>query len=380
MTKAKVALISGITGQDGAYLADLLLKKGYIVHGIKRRASFFNTQRVDHVFHDRHTNGAEFYLHYGDLTDSTNIIRLVQQTQPDEIYNLAAQSHVQVSFEVPEYTANADATGTLRFLEAIRILGLEKKTKFYQASTSELFGKVQEVPQTEKTPFYPRSPYAVAKLYAYWITVNYREGYGLHASNGILFNHESPLRGETFVTRKITRGIARIKYGLDDCLYMGNIDSKRDWGHAREYVEGMWRILQQDAGDDFVLGTNRTTTVRDFMRMAFEFAGQPVEFEGEGVNEIARCVKTGKTLMRIDPAYFRPAEVDLLIGNPAKAKEKLGWTPKIQVEELCKEMVAADLYRAKQISKRRENKDLPLESLVHNEGGFLAWAERHLVD
>jgi GDPmannose 4,6-dehydratase len=380
MSSPKVALISGITGQDGAYLADLLLKKGYIVHGIKRRASFFNTQRVDHVYHDPHTNGAQFYLHYGDLTDSTNILRIIQQTQPDEIYNLAAQSHVQVSFEVPEYTANADGTGTLRFLEAIRILGLEKKTKFYQASTSELYGKVQEVPQTEKTPFYPRSPYAVAKLYGYWIAVNYREGYGLHASNGILFNHESPLRGETFVTRKITRGIARIKYGLDECLYMGNIDSQRDWGHAREYVEGMWRILQQPTGDDFVLATNKTTTVREFMRMAFEFAGLPVEFEGKGINEVARCKKTGKTLMKIDPAYFRPAEVDLLIGNPAKAKEKLGWEPKIQVEELCREMVAADLYRANQLVNRRKAKDVPVESLVHGQGGFLGWADRNLSE
>ena len=380
MGASKVALISGITGQDGAYLADLLLKKGYTVHGIKRRASFFNSQRVDHIFHDPHLPGANFHLHYGDLTDSTNILRIVQQTQPDEIYNLAAQSHVQVSFEVPEYTANADGTGTLRFLEAIRILGLQNKTKFYQASTSELFGKVQEVPQTEKTPFYPRSPYAAAKMYAYWITVNYREGYGIHASNGILFNHESPLRGETFVTRKITRGIARIKYGLDECLYMGNIDAKRDWGHAKEYVEGMWRILQQNEGDDYVLGTKRTTTVRDFMRMAFEFAGLPVEFSGSGVNEVARCVKTGKILMRIDPAYFRPAEVDLLIGNPAKAKAKLGWEPKIKVEELCREMVAADLYRANQTATRRKAKDLPVESLVHEEGGFLAWADKNLAD
>jgi len=287
---------------------------------------------------------------------------------------------VQVSFEVPEYTANADGTGTLRFLEAIRILGLEKKTRFYQASTSELYGKVQEIPQTEKTPFYPRSPYAAAKLYAYWITVNYREGYGLHASNGILFNHESPLRGETFVTRKITRGIARIKYGLDECLYMGNIDSKRDWGHAREYVEGMWRILQQPQGDDFVLATNRTTTVRDFLRMAFEFAGMPVEFEGKDVSEVARCKKTGRVLMKIDPAYFRPAEVDLLIGNPAKAKEKLGWEAKVQVEELCREMIAADLYRAQQLASRRKQKDLPVEALVHGQRGFLEWAEANLVD
>jgi GDPmannose 4,6-dehydratase len=378
MGSQKVALVSGVTGQDGAYLVNLLLSKGYTVHGIKRRSSSFNTQRVDHIFHDPHTEGAKFYLHYGDLTDSTNIIRIIQQTQPDEIYNLAAQSHVQVSFEVPEYTANADGTGTLRFLEAIRILGMQKKTRFYQASTSELFGKVQEVPQTEKTPFYPRSPYAVAKLYGYWITVNYREGYGLHTSNGILFNHESPLRGETFVTRKITRAIARIKYGLDECLYMGNIDSNRDWGHAREYVEGMWRMLQQPQGGDYVLATNRTTTVRDFMRMAFEYADMPIAFEGSGVNEVARCVRTGKVVMRIDPAYFRPAEVDLLIGNPAKAKEVLGWEPKVQVEELCKEMVVADLYRARQELSRREQKNFPLESLVHGEGGFLAWADKNL--
>lgn len=379
MSSSKVALVSGVTGQDGAYLVDLLLKKGYTVHGIKRRSSSFNTMRVDHVFHDPHTEGAKFYLHYGDLTDSTNIIRLIQQTQPDEIYNLAAQSHVQVSFEVPEYTANADGTGTLRFLEGIRILGMEKKTRFYQASTSELFGKVQEIPQTEKTPFYPRSPYAVAKLYAYWITVNYREGYGLHSSNGILFNHESPLRGETFVTRKITRGVARIKHSLDECLYMGNIDTKRDWGHAREYVEGMWRILQQEQGDDFVLGTNRTTTVRDFIKMAFEYAGMPVVFEGKDIQELARCAKTGKVVMRIDPAYFRPAEVDLLIGNPQKAKEKLGWIPRVNVEELCREMVEADLYRAIQLVNRRTAKDFPLESLVHGEGGFLPWAEKNLV-
>jgi GDPmannose 4,6-dehydratase len=287
---------------------------------------------------------------------------------------------VQLSFEVPEYTANADGIGTLRFLEAIRILGLQKKSRFYQASTSELFGKVQEVPQVETTPFYPRSPYAVAKMYAYWITVNYRESYGLHASNGILFNHESPLRGETFVTRKITRAIARIKHGLEECMYMGNIDSKRDWGHAKEYVEGMWRVLQQPQGDDYVLATNRTTTVRDFMRIAFEYAGMPIEFEGKGVNEVARCTKTGKTVMRIDPAYFRPAEVDLLIGNPAKAKQKLGWEPKIQMEELCREMIAADLYRAKQELARRNGKDVPAEALVHEDGGFLAWAEKNIIE
>ena len=377
MGSGKVALVSGVTGQDGAYLVELLLSKGYTVHGIKRRASSFNTQRVDHVFHDPHTEGAKFYLHYGDLTDSSNIIRIIQQTQPDEIYNLAAQSHVQVSFEVPEYTANADGTGTLRFLEAIRILGMEKKTRFYQASTSELYGKVQEVPQTEKTPFYPRSPYAVAKLYAYWITVNYRESYGLHASNGILFNHESPLRGETFVTRKITRGIARIKHGLDECLYMGNIDSQRDWGHAREYVEGMWRMMQQQTSDDYVLATHKTTTVREFMRLAFEAAELRVEFEGHGIEEVARCKKTGKVMMRIDPAYFRPAEVDLLIGNAAKAKTKLGWEPKVSVAELCREMVAADLYRAEQQVRRRNSHDTPVEGLVHAAGGFLAWAEKN---
>lgn len=379
MNKQKVALVSGVTGQDGAYLVELLLKKGYEVHGIKRRSSSFNTSRVDHVFHDPHTDGASFYLHYGDLTDSTNIIRLLSKIQPDEIYNLAAQSHVQVSFEVPEYTANADGTGALRFLEAIRILGLEKKSRFYQASTSELFGKVQEIPQTETTPFYPRSPYAVAKMYAYWITVNYREGYGLHASNGILFNHESPLRGETFVTRKITRGVARIKNGLSDCLFMGNIDSRRDWGHAKEYVEGMWKILQQGTGDDFVLGTNRTTTVREFIKMAFQYADMPVVFSGKGLDEVARCEKTGKIVMQIDPAYFRPAEVDLLIGNPEKAKQKLNWEPKIQVAELCKEMVAADLYRAQQEVTRKSRGDMPLEALVHEQGGFLAWAERNLA-
>ena len=374
----KTALISGITGQDGAYLAELLLSKGYKVHGIKRRASSFNTQRVDHIYQDPHNSDARFFLHYGDLTDSTNLVRIVQEVKPDEIYNLAAQSHVQVSFETPEYTANADAMGTLRFLEAIRILGLTKKTRFYQASTSELYGKVQEIPQTERTPFYPRSPYAVAKMYAYWITVNYREAYGIHASNGILFNHESPLRGETFVTRKITRGVARIKCGLDTCLYMGNLDAERDWGHAREYVEGMWRMLQAEQGDDYVLATNHKTKVRDFLSMAFKYAGIDVDFTGSGVNEVGTCRKSGKVVVRIDPEYFRPTEVDLLIGSPEKAKRQLGWEPKIKVEQLCEEMVAADIYRAKQELVRRENGQQLAEALVHEKEGFLKWAEKHL--
>jgi GDPmannose 4,6-dehydratase len=374
---AKTALISGITGQDGAYLAELLLKKGYKVHGIKRRASSFNTQRLDHIYQDPHNPAAKFFLHYGDMTDSTNLIRIIQEVQPDEIYNLAAQSHVQVSFETPEYTANADAVGALRILEAIRILGLEKKTKFYQASTSELYGKVQEVPQSEKTPFYPRSPYAAAKLYAYWITVNYREAYGIHGSNGILFNHESPLRGETFVTRKITRGVARIKHGLDDCLYMGNIDAKRDWGHAKEYVEGMWRMLQQPEGDDFVLATGKTTPVRDFLKMAFMNAGMDIAFEGTGEKEVAKDKKTGKTVVRIDPSYYRPTEVDLLIGNPDKAFKKLGWKAQVSVEALCKEMVAADLYRVEQELGIKDKTSPSAEKLAHFEGGFLAWLERH---
>jgi GDPmannose 4,6-dehydratase len=370
---SKVALISGVTGQDGAYLADLLLKKGYVVHGIKRRASSFNTQRLDHMYVDPHNPNAKFFLHYGDMTDSTNLIRIVQETQPDEIYNLAAQSHVQVSFEIPEYTANADAMGALRFLEAIRILGLEKKTKYYQASTSELYGKVQEIPQSETTPFYPRSPYAAAKLYAYWITVNYREGYGIHASNGILFNHESPLRGETFVTRKITRGVARIKHGLESCLYMGNIDAKRDWGHAREYVEGMWRILQQPTGDDFVLATGTTTPVRDFLKMAFEFAGMNIVFEGNGDKEIARDVATGNIVMRIDPSYYRPTEVDLLIGSPKKALEKLNWSAKTTVRELCKEMLLADLYRVETELSLSSRRQPSAEAMAHAPDGFLAW-------
>lgn len=374
----KTALISGITGQDGAYLAELLLSKGYKVHGIKRRASSFNTQRIDHIYEDPHNADARFFLHYGDLTDSTNLLRIVQEVQPDEIYNLAAQSHVQVSFETPEYTANADAIGTLRLLEAIRILGLKDKTRFYQASTSELYGKVQEIPQTEKTPFYPRSPYAAAKLYAYWITVNYREAYGIHASNGILFNHESPLRGETFVTRKITRGVARIKCGLDQCLYLGNLDAERDWGHAREYVEGMWRMLQAAKSDDYVLATNRKTKVRDFLRMAFQCVGMDVDFVGTGVDEYAKCRKSGQVVVRVDPDYFRPTEVDLLIGNPEKAKRQLGWEPKITVDKLCEEMVAADVYRAKQEVARRENGHQLAEALVHDAQGFLAWAEKHL--
>ena len=339
----KTALITGITGQDGAYLAELLLAKGYVVHGVKRRSSSFNSSRIDHLYQDPHEKDVRFHLHYGDLTDSTNMIRIVQETQPDEIYNLAAQSHVQVSFETAEYTANADGIGTLRLLEAIRILKLEKKTRFYQASTSELYGKVQEVPQSETTPFYPRSPYAAAKLYAYWITVNYREAYGMHASNGILFNHESPIRGETFVTRKITRAVAAIHHGLQETLYLGNLDAKRDWGHARDYVEGMWRIVQQPEGDDFVLATGETHPVREFVDLAFAEAGITIAWEGEGVNEKGRCARTGRLLVAIDPRYFRPTEVDLLIGNPAKAKAKLGWTHTTPFEALVREMVRSDL-------------------------------------
>ncbi|MEO0031007.1 MAG: GDP-mannose 4,6-dehydratase [Pseudomonadota bacterium] len=339
----KVALITGVTGQDGAYLSRLLLEKGYTVHGVKRRSSSFNTGRIEDIYEDPHVEHQRLHLHYGDLTDSTNLIRIVQQTQPDEIYNLAAQSHVQVSFETPEYTANADAIGTLRLLEAIRILGLEQKTKFYQASTSELYGLVQEVPQRETTPFYPRSPYGVAKLYGYWIVVNYREAYGIHASNGILFNHESPLRGETFVTRKITRAAAAISLGRQQKLYLGNLDAKRDWGHAREYVRGMWLMLQQEQPDDYVLATGETTEVREFVRWAFADVGIDLEFSGEGVDEKAHCRKTGKCVLEIDPRYFRPTEVDLLIGDPAKAKEKLGWTHETSVRELAREMVLADL-------------------------------------
>ncbi|MNS24688.1 GDP-mannose 4,6-dehydratase [compost metagenome] len=339
----KVALITGVTGQDGAYLSELLLSKGYTVHGIKRRSSSFNTGRIDHIYQDPHQKDPRFILHYGDMTDSTNLIRIVQQVQPDEIYNLAAQSHVQVSFETPEYTANSDALGTLRLLEAIRILGLEKKTRFYQASTSELYGKVQEVPQSETTPFYPRSPYAAAKLYAYWIVVNYREAYGVHASNGILFNHESPLRGETFVTRKITRAAAAIKLGYQDKLFLGNIDARRDWGHAREYVRGMWLMMQQDEPDDYVLATGETTRIRDFVTEAFGLVGVRLRWEGEGVDEKGVCAETGRVYVEIDPRYFRPTEVDLLIGDPTKAKEKLGWVHETKWQQLCAEMVAADL-------------------------------------
>ncbi|MET3665602.1 GDP-mannose 4,6-dehydratase [Caulobacter sp. 1776] len=342
-SNGKVALITGVTGQDGAYLSELLLSKGYTVHGLKRRSSSFNTGRIEHIYQDPHEANPRFVLHYGDMTDSTNLIRIVQQTQPDEIYNLAAQSHVQVSFETPEYTSNADGTGTLRLLEAIRILGLEKKTKFYQASTSELYGLVQEVPQSEKTPFYPRSPYAAAKLYSYWIVVNYREAYGIHASNGILFNHESPLRGETFVTRKITRAVAAIKQGFQDKLYLGNLDAKRDWGHAREYVRGMWLMLQQEQADDYVLATGETTLIRDFVNKAFSEVGITINWSGTGVDEKGTCAETGKVLVEVDPRYFRPTEVELLIGDPTKAKEKLGWVHETKWEQLCAEMVAADM-------------------------------------
>ncbi len=339
----KKALITGITGQDGAYLAELLLKKGYEVHGIKRRSSLFNTDRIDHLYQDPHEKNVHLHLHYGDMTDSTNLIRIIQEVQPDEIYNLAAQSHVKVSFETPEYTANADALGTLRILEAIRILNLESKTKFYQASTSELYGKVQEIPQTEKTPFYPRSPYAVAKLYAFWIVKNYREAYQMFACNGILFNHESPLRGETFVTRKITRAVARIKLGLQEKLYIGNLDAQRDWGHAKDYVEGMWLMLQQDKPDDYVLATNQTTSVRAFIEKAFGYAGISIKWEGKGVNEKGIDAATGKTIIEIDERYFRPTEVDLLIGDASKAEKELGWKPKYTLEELIKEMVEEDM-------------------------------------
>lgn len=342
----KKALITGVTGQDGAYLSEFLLKKGYEVHGIKRRSSSFNTDRVDHLYQDPHVQGKRFILHYGDLTDTSNLVRIIQEVQPDEIYNLGAQSHVQVSFEVPEYTADADGMGTLRLLEAIRILGMEQKVRFYQASTSELFGKVQEVPQRETTPFYPRSPYAVAKLYAYWIVVNYRESYGMYACNGILFNHESPIRGETFVTRKVTRAAARIKLGLQDKLYMGNIDSKRDWGFAGDYVELMWLMLQQDKPDDYVMATGVTTTVRDFISMAFAEAGIRLKWEGSGVNEKAIDADTGEVRVEIDPRYFRPAEVDLLIGDPSKAMKMLGWKPKVQLPELVKMMVENDIRLA----------------------------------
>jgi GDPmannose 4,6-dehydratase len=343
MTQKKVALITGITGQDGAYLAELLLGKGYEVHGIKRRSSLFNTDRIDHLYQDQHESHVRFFLHHGDLTDSSNLIRIIQQVQPDEIYNLAAQSHVMVSFEMPEYTANVDAIGTLRMLEAIRTLGLEKKTRFYQASTSELYGKVQEVPQSETTPFYPRSPYAVAKLYGFWIIKNYREAYGLYACNGILFNHESPLRGETFVTRKITRAAAKIKLGLQDKLYLGNLDAKRDWGHAKDYVEGMWRILQQETPDDFVLATGETHAVREFVQLAFQELGMTLRWEGSGVAEKGLDAASGKVLVEVDAKYFRPTEVDLLLGDPSKAYRELGWKHQHTFEQLVKEMVTEDL-------------------------------------
>jgi GDPmannose 4,6-dehydratase len=341
--KRRVALITGVTGQDGAYLAEYLLGLGYTVHGIKRRSSSFNTARVDHLYEDPHTGNVPFLMHYGDMTDSTNLIRLVQQIRPTEIYNLAAQSHVAVSFESPEYTANADAIGVLRLLEAIRILGMEKETRFYQASTSELYGLVQEVPQRETTPFYPRSPYAAAKLYGYWITVNYREAYGIFASNGILFNHESPIRGETFVTRKITRAVARIETGLEETLYLGNLDAKRDWGHAKDYVVGMHKILQADTPDDFVLATGETRSVREFVELAFKEVGRSIEWRGRGVEETGIDKKSGKTIVRIDPQYFRPTEVDLLIGDPAKAYKTLGWKAQTSFADLVKQMVAGDL-------------------------------------
>ncbi|WP_299200238.1 GDP-mannose 4,6-dehydratase [uncultured Amphritea sp.] len=354
----KVALITGVTGQDGSYLAEFLLEKGYEVHGIKRRASSFNTQRVDHIYKDRHEEDVKFHLHYGDLTDTSNLTRIIQQVQPDEIYNLGAQSHVAVSFESPEYTADVDAIGTLRLLEAIRFLGMEKKTRFYQASTSELFGEVQEIPQRETTPFYPRSPYACAKMYAYWITVNYRESYGMYACNGILFNHESPRRGETFVTRKITRAIANISQGLEKCLYLGNMDALRDWGHAKDYVRMQWMMLQQDHAEDFVIATGKQISVREFVRMSAAEVGITLEFKGEGIEEYAvvagiesenaPALSVGDVIVRVDPKYFRPAEVETLLGDPSKAKEKLGWTPEITVEEMCAEMVVNDLNKAKQ--------------------------------
>src|SRR3990167_4417683 len=350
----KTALITGVTGQDGAYLAQLLLSKGYIVHGVKRRSSSFNTARIDGLYVDPHERETRFFLHYGDMTDSSNLIRLVQETKPDEIYNLAAQSHVQVSFETPEYTANADAIGALRLLEAIRILNMEKSVRFYQASTSELYGKVQEVPQRETTPFYPRSPYAAAKLYAYWITVNYREAYGVHASNGILFNHEGPTRGETFVTRKITRAVAAIERGLQSTLFLGNLDAKRDWGHARDYVDGMWRIVQHHEGDDWVLATGDTRSVREFVVAAFAQTGKTIEWKGKGVDEIGVDQKSGRTLVKIDPRYFRPTEVELLVGDATKARTKLGWSPKVGFDDLVKEMVASDLVEIDRESWRRD--------------------------
>ncbi len=360
----KVALITGITGQDGSYLAEFLLDKNYTVHGIKRRASSFNTQRIDHIYQDQHEKHTNFKLHYGDMTDSSNLIRIIQETQPDEIYHLAAQSHVAVSFESPEYTADVDALGTLRILEAIRILGLENKTKFYQASTSELYGLVQETPQSEMTPFYPRSPYAVAKLYAYWITINYREAYGMFACNGILFNHESPRRGETFVTRKITRALANISQGLEECLYMGNINALRDWGHAKDYVRMQWLMLQQDKPDDYVIATGVQYSVKEFIEMSADFIGLKIEFNGEGIDEIGvvseikgdNCAKVsvGDTIVRVDPRYYRPTEVETLLGDASKAKEKLKWEPEIKIDEMCKEMIEADLSEAKKQSLLKE--------------------------
>jgi GDPmannose 4,6-dehydratase len=358
MTTIKKALITGVTGQDGSYLAELLLEKGYEVHGIKRRASSLNTERVDHIYQDNHEKNQRFFLHYGDLTDSSNLTRIIKDVQPDEVYNLGAQSHVAVSFECPEYTADVDAMGTLRLLEAIRFLGLEKKTKFYQASTSELYGEVQEIPQKETTPFHPRSPYAVAKMYAYWIVVNYRESYGMYACNGILFNHESPRRGETFVTRKITRAISNISQGLESCLYLGNMDALRDWGHAKDYVRMQWMMLQQDVADDFVIATGKQISVREFVRMSAQNVGIALEFSGKGVNEIATVVSVtgdnakgvtvGDVIVKVDTRYFRPAEVETLLGDPSKAKDKLGWVPQITVEEMCAEMIENDLAKAKQ--------------------------------
>ena len=353
----KVALITGITGQDGAYLAELLLGKGYEVHGVKRRSSSFNTERVDHLYEDPHIEGANFFLHYGDMTDATNLIRLVQETKPHEIYNLAAQSHVMVSFETPEYTANADGLGTLRLLEAIRILGIGERVRFYQASTSELYGKVQETPQRETTPFYPRSPYAAAKLYAYWITINYREAYGLHASNGILFNHEGPTRGETFVTRKITRAVAAIQLGFQDKLYLGNLDAKRDWGHARDYAEGMWMIVQQPKADDYVLATGESHSVREFVEKAFARVGRRIEWRGNGVDEKGVEAGSGRVLVEIDPRYFRPTEVDLLIGDPSKARQTLGWRHRVSFDSLVEEMVDHDISKMREANVRHRVQD-----------------------
>ena len=356
-SKRRVALLTGVTGQDGAYLAELLLAKGYTVHGTKRRSSSFNTERVDHLFHDPHESGVPFFLHYGDMTDATNLIRIIQETQPDEIYNLAAQSHVLVSFETPEYTANADALGTLRLLEAIRILGMEKRVRFYQASTSELYGAVREVPQRETTPFYPRSPYGVAKLYAYWITVNYREAYGIHASNGILFNHEGPTRGETFVTRKITRAVAAIELGLQNKLYLGNLEARRDWGHARDFVEGMWRIVQQPEPDDYVLATGESHSIREFVEKAFACVGRRIGWQGSGAAERGLDAANGQTLVEIDPRYFRPTEVDLLIGDASKARQKLGWQHKVSFAQLVEEMVEADLKAVRNEQARRNRRE-----------------------